>query len=107
MARDHEVLDDLREQAATLFKAEGIDNQLALTIAYKLREHLRGHWGGQSIYFTKSKDLSDRDQAIFERFNGKNMLELIREYDISEQLFYKIIKRVRAEYISRTQIDLF
>lgn len=104
MAKDLDVLDDMKDQlVAALTERLGISSQDAQVIAHQIREHFRMHWGGQNIYFTKSKDLAPRDREIYERFNGRNKEELVREFNISEQTFYNIIRKVKADYIAKMQ----
>ena len=106
MAKDHDVLDDMQEQLIAKLSELGLTSCTSQIIAHKLKSHFRKHWGGQNIYFTKSKDLSKRDQAIYEEYDGRNKVELLRKYDMSEQTFYKIIKKVRSEYVAKQQISL-
>jgi Mor family transcriptional regulator len=60
---------------------------------------MAGHWGGQNIYFPMglSYKLSQRDQAIYNEFNGINHSELARKHHVSLQWIYKIVKTVQKE----------
>ncbi|MBG4648123.1 hypothetical protein I5F68_30295 [Pseudomonas aeruginosa] len=70
---------------------------------------MAAHWGGQNIYFPMglSIKLSRRDRQIYDKFNGHNQSDLAREFGVSLQWVYKIIKAVRKEEIARRQVDMF
>lgn len=92
MASDISVLDDFKDQVLSEMINQGIDKSKAETIAVKLREHIRVHWGGQQIYFTVKGSIKERNAEIYRRYDGKNRVDLTREYGISQQYFYQIIK---------------
>lgn len=106
MAKDVDVLDDLQDQLIEQLTELGFDSESTQIAAHKMKAHFRKHWGGQGIYFGKSKDLTERDTAIFEMYNGRNKEDVLRKFDISEQHFYSIIKKVRSDYIAKKQINL-
>lgn len=106
MAKELSVLDDMKDELTTMLVKRGVDPQDAQKIGHEMKAHFHSHWGGQIVYFTK-KDLSDRDTQLYEKFNGNNKEQLIREYGITEQTFYTIIKRARLAYVEKNQIPLF
>lgn len=66
---------------------------------------LAKQWAGQIVYFPKEieQKLSARDLELYSRFNGLNHAELAREYAVSLQHVYRIIKEVQR---TQPQIDI-
>ena len=105
-----EILEDLADRIArVLIERAGIDAAVARQVGREVAEHVRQHWGGSQIYIPKGEAyaVSERDQAIFERFNGTNVTELARLHDLSERQIRAIVKRVKAFVRSRYQMSLF
>lgn len=77
-------LDDLQEQHKEYALVIGIDNLI------KLSEN----FGGTQIYIPKKEELIKlkKYKAISEEFNGYNIKELTKKYDVSESTVYRIIK---------------
>lgn len=109
-APDHypEVLKELADHFANLLAAHGIDPDKAEEIGRAAAEFLREHWGGQNVYLPKGKlfKLSERDLMIWEKWNGRNVLELCREFDITRARLYQILAIVRAREVSKRQMSL-
>jgi Mor family transcriptional regulator len=72
-------------------------------IAAKVINKIIAVYGGQQLYIPKRLSCINRDKQIFENFDGKNLRELCRKYDLSAQHVYKIIRQERI----KKQIDLF
>lgn len=51
--------------------------------------------------------ISQRDRDIFQKFNGRNQHELARQFGVSLQWIYSVVKRVRKEELDRMQGKLF
>lgn len=104
-----ELLADLADQIAAKLIEAGIDIERAAEIGFGVAEHVRIHWSGQSLYFSKGVqyDLSRRDIEIFEKFDGTNHEVLAREYNRTVMRIYQIVKAVRAEMIRKRQGCLF
>lgn len=80
----HELtLDDLQEQHREYARIIGLDNLLKLSDAF----------GGTRIYIPKRKELEKNKiyDMIYEEFDGGNIAELTRKYDVCEATVYKII----------------
>lgn len=108
--RAAELIVDLEAQvAACLVSVSAVDKQAARITAKQVSQYLAKHWGGQLIYFPKNHygQLSERDKAIWQKFNGKNHAELAREYDLTMQQIYKIVKAAAAAERAKNQQDLF
>lgn len=86
-----------------------ITDEVANKIARDITDLTRKNWGGSNIYFPKNDfgQLSARDQVIYNKFRGDNILELVREFNVSEQYIYRIIKYKRAEDIASRQREIF
>lgn len=104
-----EILADLADQVAVKLVALGIEAERAADVGFAAAEHMRAHWAGQSFYLPKGVQysLSRRDIEIFEKFNGRNIDQLAREYDKTTMRMYQIIKAVRAEMQRKNQGSLF
>lgn len=105
-----ELLVDLAEQCAVaLRESAGLDRDKADQVGREIADRMAAHWGGQNIYFPMglSIKLSRRDRQIYDKFNGHNQSDLAREFGVSLQWVYKIIKAVRKEEIARRQVDMF
>lgn len=105
-----ELLVDLAQHTAVaLTELLGIDPAQAEQAGREIADRMAGHWGGQNIYFPMglSYKLSQRDQQIYDAFNGTNHSELARQYGVSLQWIYKIVKAVRTMETARRQGDMF
>ncbi|MDZ7887723.1 MAG: Mor transcription activator family protein [Pseudomonas sp.] len=105
-----ELLLDLTQHIShALGELISLDTEQAEHVAKEVADRMAAHWGGQNIYFPMglSIKLSKRDRQIFDKFNGHNQSDLAREFGVSLQWVYKIIKAVRKEEIARRQVDMF
>lgn len=102
---DTDKLAELKTVVQTALVGLGITGDQASHYVNAIAEGIRQHFGGQQIYICKNTglELSQRDEAICQEFNGRNIDTLCRKYQISEQWLYKIIKNYRK----KTQADLF
>ncbi len=104
-----EILEDLAAKLAALLAEEGLAPERARAIAWRHVERLRRDWGGQKLYIPmgQSYEVSQRDVEIFRRFNGRNHVELCREFRITDTYLRTIINRVRDAEMKRRQSGLF
>ena len=102
-----EILTDLRAKFEELLARDVPEK--AGEISFRLTEIIRRDWSGQGVYIPKGQayELSKRDFEIYQKFNGRNRHQLCREFDITEQWFYRIIKAVREAEIEKSQGKLF
>ncbi len=97
-------LSEMREFIARELKARSVESQTAEEISEHLTITFRQNYGGVPIYIhKKSNDYAERNAEIYRKFNGRNTLQLCREYDLCYQHICKIIKEQR----NKTQSDLF
>jgi Mor family transcriptional regulator len=89
-------LSEMREFLARELKARSIESQDAEDISEGITVHFRQNYGGVPIYIhKKSNDYAERNAEIYRKFNGRNALQLCREYDLCYQQICKIIKEQR------------
>jgi Mor family transcriptional regulator len=103
------VLLEIVETVRELLIAAGADPAKAHDIAFAAAEKVRHRWGGTTPYICKGVDfeLDARDRELWRRYNGTNRLALCREFEITEQRFYQIMRRMNEEDIARRQMRLF
>ncbi|RDY27427.1 hypothetical protein CHL78_009440 [Romboutsia weinsteinii] len=75
-----------------------LQNMFDIVGAEKFLEII-GVYAGSVVYFPSSKNIRRgmRNRDIVRRYNGYNILELSREYDISSSYVSKIIKKYERE----------
>ena len=81
-----EILKQQHKEYADLI---GIENLIVLS-------HI---FGGTSIYIPKEKELLKNFQhnEIFQEFDGRNIKELAKKYDLSERTIYRIIEKCKEK----------
>lgn len=109
--RRNQLLTDVMEVAAARL-SEHVSPSAADMIAGDLADHLADYWGGQLINFPKDFrwKLGQREMEIYDAYNGANLGDLARQYDISERGLRKLIARVRERIAKATRSanqDLF
>ena len=94
-----EVLQDLADNITEFLIESGEEPLDAAKMGIRVAERLRVHCGGQKIYIPKATQYVcfQRDQEIFDKWNGVNTRELCNEYSITDTRLYQIIARVRQE----------
>lgn len=105
-----ELVADLEDQmAACLLSSLTIDRKEALAISKKVARHVTDNWGGQLIYIPKNHlgKISERDLMVYKAFNGKNHPALAKQFGLTVQQIYKIVKEVGSVERAKNQGDLF
>ena len=105
-----EFLDDFMAKSTDILENDiGLSPEQALSAAEKLVKFIKKDWSGQQIYFPKcaEDELSARDLQLWEQFNGNNYSQVAREFNVSVQWVYKVVKFMRAKNIANKQIDAF
>ena len=108
--RAAELIVDLEAQlVACLVSVSNVDRQSAKVTAKQVAQHISKHWGGQLLYIPKNQagQLSERDRAIWQKFNGTNHAALAQEYQLSMQQIYNIVREAMAHERAKNQQDLF
>lgn len=109
--RRNQFLSDLMDVAKKHLQ-EHVSGPAANMVAGSLTDHLADYWGGQLINIPKDYrwKLSQREAEIYAEFNGYNIADLARKYDMHERSMRKLLGRVRermAEAADRRTKDLF
>lgn len=104
-----DLLVDLATILGEALQKQGVDAVRAADVAFVATEHVRKCWSGQMLYLPKGTqyELSQRDQLIWQKFNGHNHYPLAVEFGLTEMRIYQILKRVHAAELKRVQPDLF
>jgi len=78
------TLDDLQEQHREYAELIGIENLI----------HLSQYFGGTQIYIPMPGELFKKRkyELIQEEFNGFNIRELAKKYDVSESTVYRLVR---------------
>lgn len=101
---------DILHLAGQVLMAHGLDGDAAAAALDNLGTRLRATWGHVgAIYISMDlrAALAARDERLYNEFNGSNVLELARKYQVSQQHVYRIVKRQSRLLIARRQPDLF
>ena len=105
-----ELLVDLANTVAVaMVELLELDKERAEHVGNEVANRMTVHWGGQLIYFPigTAIKLSARDMAIYNKFNGQNHSDLAREFGVSLQWIYRIVKTMRAADLASRQGGLF
>jgi Mor family transcriptional regulator len=104
-----EICADMVSQVEMLLREVGIEPDRAFEIAFRAGEHIREHWGGSMIYIARGAhfDALQWHKEMFEKFSGNNHEQLAKEYKVSVQFVYKIVKMMKATEMARRQTKLF
>lgn len=104
-----EFLTELAEQMTELLVGRGLPADQAAEIGREAAERVRQTWGGIEVYIPKGRSftLSQRDLEIWNEWNGRNVVELCRKHDLTEQRLYQILDAARRRGIGKRQGKLF
>ncbi|MRJ41174.1 MULTISPECIES: Mor transcription activator family protein [Idiomarina] len=89
--------------------AVALDEDKALSLAKRLVARQAHHMGGRQFYLPRDERLRKaiRDVEIWQRYNGRNVAELQREFDLTAQQVYAILREQRQLERDRRQAKLF
>jgi Mor family transcriptional regulator len=104
-----ELLADLADRIATHLANRGWDGDQSHDIGESIAMEIAGEWGGQLLYIPKGKFvlLAKRDREIWAAFDGQNIKDLVRQFKVTEQHIYRIIKAMRKADADARHGDLF
>lgn len=104
-----ELLSDLAARAEQLLRAEGLPDTQARTVAFKIAECVRKHWGGQQVYIPigREYEISQRDEQMWQKFNGHNHEDLVREFGVTLVHVYRVVGKMARLVRERDQGRLF
>ncbi|MPW31803.1 transcriptional regulator [Agarivorans sp. B2Z047] len=86
-------------------KAHEADPALAMPLLLALARE----FGGLQVYFPKGKSIEAhfRDRQIWEEFNGKNVVDLVRKFSVTHETVYKAIRKIRKLEMDKRQVEPF
>ena len=88
-------LTEMREILAREIKLLSIEPKEAEKFINIITLNIHNNYGGQPIYISKRKDTGLRNIEIYTKFNGKNVGQLCRDYDLCAQQIRRIIESQR------------
>lgn len=105
----HELLTDIADQVTMILRDHNIDAEKAEHIGADVANHLAEHWGGQLITFPKDYlyKIVQRDLDIFQKVTANNMGAVAKEYGLTVNALYRVIRRIRKRAIAERQPDIF
>lgn len=100
-----EILQDLAARARATLEKHGVDGDKARALAVDIAADISDDWKGEQIYIPHNKGFKSRlrNEQIYQEFNGFNQAELARQYGVSVQWIYHIVKEVKAAKKQRGQ----
>lgn len=103
------TLTEIIELLTSELLRQGEPQETANKKAAKLAGLLAHYFGGQSFYLPTGSVLKDalRNVQIYNEFNGRNVPDLIKKYNLSESHIYAILREQRTLSRKRHQPDLF
>lgn len=104
-----EILADMVVHLSKALREQGLDVTSSNQVAWNVSEHIREHWGGQSIYIRQGVSYETRLMAekVWSKFTGDNVAELAREFNVSDTYIYRLLRFMRADEVRRNQHQLF
>lgn len=101
----NELLADLAGTAERALIENEVSPAMAAVIASAVADHVADHWGGQMIYIPRDfqRKLAQVELEIFDAFNGANIPELSRRYQMTDSGLRRLISRVRAKLAASRQ----
>lgn len=86
----------------------GLSDADSAAVMRKIAHDLCKRYGGGPMYVPRDKDFeaAERDERIWQEFNGTNVIELSQKHELSEQMIYIIVRDQRAMHLKKTQVGL-
>lgn len=100
-----QFLADLLTYNTQVLMDSGLDEEAATAAAREVCRRMCGEWGGQLIYFPHwlRESLTERDQQVWEEFDGRNHSALAKKYNVSVQRIYRIVEIMRVQENDKRQ----
>lgn len=104
--RRNELVDGIIDCVTDFLKRSGLDEEMAQRAGVAVADQVVGLWGGQVISFPTdyAKRLTEREEAIYAKFDGFNFGALSQEFEMTERSVRKLISRVRARKAGRLKL---
>ncbi|OED44057.1 hypothetical protein ACH42_08430 [Endozoicomonas sp. (ex Bugula neritina AB1)] len=100
---------ELADIIQSQLKREGVDDEAIYQQIERVLLAMAFLAGGRNYYLPKSGRIKKalRDKRIYDRFSGRNHRELARQYQLSEQMIYEVIREQAQLHRKRVQHNLF
>jgi Mor family transcriptional regulator len=109
-SRGNEFLDAVFALIAkTLIDTVVMDRDRAEAVADQVVADISESWGKVLVYIPQGRKRKALTmwRALYDKFTGTNYLELSREFGISLQWCYKIVRTMRKQVLAERQPDIF
>jgi Mor family transcriptional regulator len=105
----HELFSDMSARVTAFLQEYKIDASVAEHCGQDLADFLATEWGGQHITIPKDYkfELATRNVEIYRKFTGNNYRTLAREFNLTENAIYRIVKTVTERLRADSQPDFF
>lgn len=103
----HEHLADIGNIIASGLARLGLTSEQIKANAFAITETIRRECGGVYLPRGAQFDLSQREEQIWQEFNGTNYAQLAKKHGHSEVHIRSIVKRGRDRDRARRQMPLF
>ena len=100
-----ELLVSIGMSALPTLRKYGVGEEFLPKALFEMAESIRHTIGGTSVYISKGQayDLSERDEAIYQQFTGRNYQALAVANDLSEMTVRTIVNAGRLRDQKRRQ----
>ena len=100
---------ELAEVIRAQLKREGVEDEAIYQQAERVLLAMSFLCGGRNYYLPKGERIKNalRDKRIYDQFKGNNHRELARQFRLSEQKIYEVIREQMQLHRSRVQHNLF
>lgn len=109
----HELYEGIGAQAKEFLLKEvdlGLTEKHAEWLGNQLSNFMSEYFAGQTLTFPKDHyyKIDERDFEIFNKVNRNNFMKVAREYNLTRNGLYRVIKRIRNRAVARAgQEDMF
>ncbi len=103
-----ELLMDIAEQVALALKTHLPNEDEAKRVGFEVAEHIRHHHAGEMIYFPRGRkfEANRLHDDIWQKFTGRNVPELAKEFKMTEPSIYRILKFMQHRATRKNQLSL-
>lgn len=100
---------EILRQLYDVLKHELAQSGVGDEVAIRQLSNICNTFGGMQFYLPRGRQLEGEIKSIhiWQDFNGDNVAELSRKYDVSMQHIYRVIAKMRNREVKKRQHDLF
>jgi Mor family transcriptional regulator len=106
--RRNDLLSDLAESVSHELISFGMDPDQAKQAGENVALAIHENWRGMSVVFPMHPELARQRlrAAVLAEYNGSNMADLVRKFNLAENTIYKWIKEEHTRRMDQKQITL-